>query len=73
MAGILVLHGPNLNLLGQREPEVYGQMTLSEINLRMKSAGDKLGLGIRTFQANGEGALIDALHESRDWASGAAL
>ncbi len=70
MSEILVLHGPNLNLLGQREPEVYGQMTLSEINLRMKSAGDELGLEVRTFQANGEGALIDALHEARDWASG---
>ena len=71
MSAILVLHGPNLNLLGQREPEVYGQMTLSEINLRVKSTGDELGLEVRTFQANGEGALIDALHESRDWASGA--
>jgi 3-dehydroquinate dehydratase-2 len=71
MSEILVLHGPNLNLLGQREPEMYGPMTLSEINLRMKSAGDKLGLEVRTFQANGEGALIDALHGSRDWASGA--
>ena len=53
MSAILVLHGPNLNLLGHREPEVYGQMTLSEINLRVKSAGSELGLEVRTFQANG--------------------
>jgi len=71
MSAILVLHGPNLNLLGQREPQVYGQMTLSEINQRLKSAGDELGLEVRAFQANGEGALIDALHDARDWASGA--
>jgi 3-dehydroquinate dehydratase-2 len=70
MSAILVLHGPNLNLLGQREPEVYGQMTLSEIDQRLKSAGDDLGFEVRTFQANGEGALIDALHESQEWASG---
>jgi 3-dehydroquinate dehydratase-2 len=71
MSAILVLHGPNLNLLGQREPELYGEMTLSEINQKMKSAGDEMGLEVRAFQANGEGVLIDALHEARDWASGA--
>jgi 3-dehydroquinate dehydratase-2 len=71
MYTILVLHGPNLNLLGQREPELYGEMTLSEINQKLKSAGDEMGLEVRAFQANGEGALIDVLHEARDWASGA--
>jgi len=71
MSAILVLHGPNLNLLGQREPELYGEMTLSEINQKMKSTGDEMGLEVRAFQANGEGVLIDALHEARDWASGA--
>lgn len=70
MSAILVLHGPNLNLLGRRETEVYGQMALSEIDQRVKSAGGEMGLEIRTYQANGEGELIDALHESRDWASG---
>jgi 3-dehydroquinate dehydratase-2 len=70
MSAILVLHGPNLNLLGQREPEVYGQMTLSEIDQKVKSAGAELGHEVQTFQANGEGALIDALHASREWASG---
>ena len=71
MYTILVLHGPNINLLGQREPELYGEMTLSEINQKLKSAGDEMGLEVRAFQANGEGALIDVLHEARDWASGA--
>ena len=70
MPEILVLHGPNLNLLGQRAPEVYGQLTLAEIDRRLVDAGTELGLEVRSFQANAEGALIDALHEARDWASG---
>lgn len=70
MAVILVLHGPNLNLIGQREPDIYGSMTLSEIDQELKSSGAEMGLEVRTLQANGEGALIDALHEARGWASG---
>jgi 3-dehydroquinate dehydratase-2 len=70
MSKILVLHGPNLNLLGQREPEVYGQLTLAEINQRLEKAGVEMGLEVRSFQANGEGELIDALHDARVWASG---
>lgn len=70
MLKILVLHGPNLNLLGQREIGVYGSLTLAEINDRLVAAGSKLDLEVRTFQANSEGALIDALHDARDWASG---
>jgi 3-dehydroquinate dehydratase-2 len=70
MAGILVLHGPNLNLIGQREPEVYGRMALDEINQRLIERGEELGLEVRAFQSNGEGALIDALHEAQHWASG---
>ena len=70
MSGILVLHGPNLNLLGQREPEVYGQLTLSQIDQRVKKAGDDMGMEVRAYQSNVEGELIDALHEARDWASG---
>lgn len=70
MPAILVLHGPNLNLLGSREPEVYGSLTLKEINERLAVAGVELGLEIRSLQSNSEGALIDALHQARNWADG---
>lgn len=70
MSKILVLHGPNLNLLGLREPEIYGSQTLEEINHRLKASGDQLGVDVRSFQSNSEGALIDALHEAREWAAG---
>ena len=67
---VLVLHGPNLNLLGTREPKVYGATTLAEIDERLRTAGDKLGLEVRSLQSNHEGALIDALHAAREWAAG---
>ena len=70
MKAVLVLHGPNLNLLGMREPEVYGRMTLEELDQRLLAAGADLGLEVRFYQSNHEGALIDALHEARSWASG---
>jgi 3-dehydroquinate dehydratase-2 len=70
MIPILVLHGPNLNLLGQREPDVYGRVNLEEINQRVTSKGKELGLDVRTFQSNHEGALIDTLHDARGWAKG---
>lgn len=70
MHKILVLHGPNLNLLGTREPEVYGHLTLAEIDSKLATAGEVLGLQVRSFQSNSEGALIDALQEARTWASG---
>jgi len=70
MSAILVLHGPNLNLLGEREPEVYGRLTLEELDRRLLEAGKALGLEVRNYQSNSEGALIDALHEARLWASG---
>ena len=67
---ILLLHGPNLNLLGTREPEVYGSMTLNDINEKIISLGKDLGAEVTCLQSNHEGALIDALHDARTWAAG---
>jgi 3-dehydroquinate dehydratase-2 len=66
----LVLHGPNLNLLGEREPEVYGDLTLGEIDRRIKDYAAEIGISVRSEQSNQEGDLIDALHEARTWADG---
>ena len=70
MKSLLVLHGPNLNLLGTREPEVYGVLTLSEINQKLVDACKKNGFEIKTYQSNHEGELIDALHKAVEWADG---
>ncbi len=70
MPKILVLHGANLNLLGQREPDTYGRITLDEINRRLVEAGRQMGLEVRTAQSNIEGELINLLHEARNWADG---
>ena len=70
---ILVLHGPNLNLLGTREPEVYGSTTLAEIDAALKTEGEKLGVEVKSAQSNHEGGLIDALHDARVWADGVVL
>jgi 3-dehydroquinate dehydratase II len=61
LLSILVLHGPNLNLLGQREPSIYGSASLPEINLMLEREGQLLGAGIVSYQSNHEGALIDAI------------
>jgi len=67
---ILLLHGPNLNLLGTREPETYGTATLADVTALVELMASERGAEIRSFQSNSEGALVDALHEAREWADG---
>ena len=67
---ILLMHGPNLNLLGKREPDIYGATTLTEINERLVAIAADKQVELRTFQSNNEGALVDALHDAMDWAAG---
>jgi 3-dehydroquinate dehydratase-2 len=62
---VLVLHGPNLNLLGTREPEIYGTETLDEINKRLVRLGEGFGAMVETFQSNHEGALIERIHAAK--------
>jgi len=66
----LVIHGPNLNLLGAREPGVYGSDTLEEINQRLRAWAEAHEVGLCIVQSNHEGALIDAIQEARAWANG---
>jgi len=61
---ILVIHGPNLNMLGKREPEIYGKTTLDEINFELEKLGTTLGLSVETFQSNHEGAIVDKIQEA---------
>jgi len=68
---ILVLHGPNLNLFGRREPHIYGHTTLAQINERLQKLAAELGVTLDILQSNHEGALIDFLHENIDVAQGA--
>jgi 3-dehydroquinate dehydratase II len=67
---VLVLHGPNLNLLGTREPDVYGRVTLAAIDDQLHARGRELGINLRCLQSNHEGVLIDALHDAIGWADG---
>lgn len=64
MKRILVIHGPNLNLLGKREREIYGSLTLSEINDELKKEADQLGADLEIFQSNSEGAIIEKIHSA---------
>ena len=70
---ILVLHGPNLNLLGRREPHIYGSMTLSDVNKRLQALARELKVSLVVFQSNHEGELVDMLHKHIDTAAGAIL
>ena len=67
---VLVLHGPNLNLLGTREPEIYGSMTLGDINTQLLELGKEFGAQLKCCQSNHEGELIDALQDAQTWADG---
>jgi len=69
-SAVLILHGPNLNLLGEREPEIYGRMSLAELDQHLGVIGEGLGLEVRCRQSNVEGELIEALHAARGWAAG---
>ena len=67
---LLLLHGPNLNLLGEREPAIYGTLTLKELNKKLRDFARPRGVILRIFQSNSEGELIDLLHKNRKWAKG---
>ncbi|UCE05220.1 MAG: type II 3-dehydroquinate dehydratase [bacterium] len=67
---ILLIHGPNLNLLGEREPEVYGSTTLEQLNQMLSQKALDLSVEIKFFQNNSEGKIIDFIHENRKWAHG---
>lgn len=70
MTKILVVHGPNLNLLGTREPEVYGRLTLNDVNQMLATEAESRQVSLQFLQSNHEGELIDAVHEARHWADG---
>lgn len=70
MKRILLLHGPNLNLLGTREPGIYGRMTLEDINALVVDHAARHRVEVRAEQTNHEGAMVDILHISRNWADG---
>ena len=66
----LVLHGPNLNLLGTRQPDVYGRDTLADVDARLNAWAAEHDVTLRIVQSNHEGVLLDIIHESRDWSQG---
>lgn len=66
MKNILVLHGPNLNLLGTREPDVYGRVTLDEINVKLQQLAQEKNANLQFFQSNAEAALVDRVQQARE-------
>jgi 3-dehydroquinate dehydratase-2 len=70
MTKLLLLHGPNLNLLGVREPEIYGKVGFDDLNRRIKEHSEEIGLDVRILQSNSEGEIIDAIHDALSWAQG---
>ena len=66
----LLINGPNLNLLGTRQPEIYGSETLPQLVTAVQAYGTEKGVEIRDFQSNGEGELVTAIHDARHWANG---
>jgi 3-dehydroquinate dehydratase-2 len=70
---LFVVHGPNLNLLGEREPSVYGTLTLAQLNAQIVAHGRARDCRIRTYQSNHEGRLLDALQGARRWAGGVVI
>jgi len=73
MTGILVLNGPNLNMLGTRQPEIYGDATLAMIEAATRAHGEAIGLNVTCFQSNSEGALIDAIQRAVNTQGGLVL
>jgi len=69
MKKVLVVHGPNLNMLGEREPGMYGPESLESIDRSLKNEGEALDIEVRAIQSNHEGELIDAIQDARQWAS----
>lgn len=67
---VLVIHGPNLNLLGKRQIEVYGEITLEELNKKLQEWAEEEEIKLTIFQSNHEGAIIDTLHDAQNWACG---
>ncbi len=67
---ILVIHGPNLNMLGKREPELYGNTTLEDVNNQLKKAADSMGLSVETFQSNHEGEIVEKIQQAIGACSG---
>ena len=73
MFQILIVHGPNLHALGTREPEIYGRVTLGDVDARLRSLAGELGVGLETFQSDHEGAILDALWRARGRCHGVVL